>query len=162
MRTDNNQIIADRSERPSIEIEDGLVYKPDHSSFEGTYPDELCVQRVKKTWCTILETDFLLIPRTDFVLKKEFDPTSARYHMSCSFTSACGRYAFWRLLNEQAPEVQFLLETAHMSNRFRDYESFVESVTEPAQAQRTAWLRSVMRGIESAIESVRDLIRTRS
>jgi hypothetical protein len=36
------------------------------------------------------------------------------YKVRCDFQTACGRYAFWRLTHHQAPEVQFLLETAHL------------------------------------------------
>ena len=38
------------------------------------------------------------------------------FTLQCEFVSACGRYAFWRLTNNQAPEAQYLIETAHIPN----------------------------------------------
>ena len=36
-----------------------------------------------------------------------FDNSESKYFvLNCYFTSACGRYAFWRLINNQAPEAE--------------------------------------------------------
>jgi len=140
----------------AIEIENGLTYNPDQISIEGAYADELSVQRVKKTWCTILETDFLLIPKTDFELQKEQNSDTGNFTIKCCFTSACGRYAFWRLLNEQAPEVQFLLETAHESHRFQDYRSFIDSVTTPEPKQKKTLSNRLVLGLIEQLDGIRD------
>ena len=70
------------------------------------------------------EMNFLLEDIHDFRVKVAFDNEDSRYRVQCNFTSACGRYAFWRLTHHQAPEVQFALETAHLphvaSMRFVD------------------------------------------
>jgi hypothetical protein len=155
MRHDTPTLSNSTSNGVAIEIENGLTYNPDQISIEGAYPDELSVQRVKKTWCTILETDFLLIPKTDFEFNKEQNTDAENFTIKCRFTSACGRYAFWRLLNEQAPEVQFLLETAHESHRFQDYRSFIESVTSPEPQTQKALSHRLLIGLIDQLDSIR-------
>lgn len=145
----------------TIEIENGLTYNADQVSIEGAYSDEISLQRVKKTWCTILETDFLLIPKTDFQFQKVQNPNTGNFGIKCVFTSACGRYAFWRLLNEQVPEVQFLLETAHESHRFRDYHSFIESVTSSDLKDKKPLIQRILIKLIKQLDGLRDFFEMR-
>jgi hypothetical protein len=80
---------------------------------EGLYADELSAHRARKTWARILESSFLLDLEYDFkvVVDRENEPY---YSVRCDFNSACGRYAFWRLTHNQAPEIQYILRTAHI------------------------------------------------
>ena len=80
----------------------------------GTYADQLSAYRAKKAWIDALESFFLLEQGRDFRLAISSDLEGATYILSCSFLSACGRYAFWRLTNDQALEAQIVLETAHI------------------------------------------------
>ena len=97
---------------PAVSL--GLWYDAERLILEGIYLDEVSAYRAKKSWIKSFELNFLLEEIHDFKVKVGFEPDSARYHVQCTFTSACGRYAFWRLTHHQAPEVQFALETAHL------------------------------------------------
>lgn len=92
----------------------GLWYDSDRLILEGIYLDEVTAYRARKRWIEALETNFLLEERHDFTIKVRLSSGSGHYSVRCGFASACGRYAFWRLTHHQAPEVQFLLETAHL------------------------------------------------
>ena len=64
--------------------------------------------RGRKGWSEILGTHFLLENDRDFsltVLLSENSETE-EFKLKCEFESACGRYAFWRLINHQAPEAE--------------------------------------------------------
>lgn len=91
-----------------------LTFDPDALSLQGEYGDELSAYRARKCWIETLETCFLLDRGTDYKIKAVSDATTGSFKISCVFESACGRYAFWRLTNHQAPEAQYLLETAHI------------------------------------------------
>jgi hypothetical protein len=92
----------------------GLWYDADRLVLEGIYLDEITAYRARKRWIKTLESNFLLEEQHDFRIKVSLAPDSGRYQVRCDFTSACGRYAFWRLTHHQAPDVQCLLETAHL------------------------------------------------
>lgn len=146
-----------QEQRPAIEIEGGLTYNADLLSIEGTYSDELSRHRARKTWCTVLETDFLLIPGADFQFSVQPTTEANQYKIACSFKSACGRYAFWRLINEQVPEVQFLLETAHMSHRFKDYNTLIAEMETPPARRLEVLMRSLQRIIDSTTNQLKQL-----
>jgi hypothetical protein len=57
---------------------------------------------------------FLLDEGLDFSLKVKLLRVGSYFKVQCVFLTACGRYAFWRLTNHQALEVQCILETAHL------------------------------------------------
>lgn len=99
----------------------GLWYDSDRLLLEGIYLDEITAYRARKKWIEALETNFLLEERHDFTIKVRRAARGEHYSVRCGFASACGRYAFWRLTHHQAPEVQFLLETAHLPHV--DFES---------------------------------------
>ena len=107
----------------------GLWYDAEKLILEGIYLDEVSAYRARRSWIKTFELNFLLEEIHDFKVKVVFDRDEGRYHVQCTFTSACGRYAFWRLTHHQAPEVQFTLETAHLPHvtSLR----FVEPTVEP-------------------------------
>jgi len=82
----------------------------------GTYQDELSLHRAKKNWTNILESNFLLEPEYDYSLSHSSLLKEGNFALQCHFLTACGRYAFWRLTNDQAPEAQYMIETAHIPN----------------------------------------------
>ena len=57
-------------------------------------------------WQAILASHFLLEPDRDYELRTHCSLDDEQFVLSCSFLSACGRYAFWRLVNRQAPEAE--------------------------------------------------------
>jgi hypothetical protein len=92
----------------------GLWYDADRLVLSGVYMDEVTAYRARKRWIDALEKNFLLEERHDFSIKVRPAYRGRHFKVRCDFLTACGRYAFWRLTNHQAPEVQFLLETAHL------------------------------------------------
>ncbi len=91
-----------------------ICYDPENVLLEGWYPDELSAYRARTVWKQTLSHHFLLEYEEDFQLSIERNKTGDVFQLSCTFYTACARYAFWRITNEQAPEVQYLLETAHI------------------------------------------------
>ena len=106
----------------------GLWYDAEKLILEGIYLDEISAYRARRSWIKTFEMNFLLEEIHDFKVKVVLDDDEGRYHVQCTFTSACGRYAFWRLTHHQAPEVQFTLETAHLPHV--NAMSFVEPTLE--------------------------------
>jgi hypothetical protein len=92
----------------------GLWYDPDRLIVEGVYHDEVTAYRARKRWIEALEHNFLLEESHDFSLKVRRSRGGKHFRVRCDFLTACGRYAFWRLTHHQAPEVQLILETAHL------------------------------------------------
>ena len=102
--------------------EPGVCFDPEEAILEGVYIDELSAYRAKKGWVKALEVNFLLEDKHDFSIKVIAGTDSKRFQLKCEFESACGRYAFWRLTHNQAPEAQYVIETAHIpdSEKSRD------------------------------------------
>ncbi len=96
------------------EIQNGVRFDSEAVTLFGIYKDELSLFRAKKSWTEILESNFLLEPSYDYTLNKIARLSENSFILQCSFLTACGRYAFWRLTNDQAPEAQYLIETAHI------------------------------------------------
>lgn len=119
------------------EIGLGLWYDAEKLILEGIYSDEVSAYRARKSWIKTFEMNFLLEETHDFRVKVGWDSDDGRYHVQCAFTSACGRYAFWRLTHHQAPEVQFCLETAHLPHltTVRFTEAEIDHVTEESPPQ---------------------------
>jgi hypothetical protein len=92
----------------------GLWYDSERLMLEGVYLDEVTAYRARKGWIEAFETNFLLEDRIDFRVRVVQLAQKGRFGVTCEFLTACGRYAFWRLTHHQAPEVQFILETAHL------------------------------------------------
>ena len=97
-----------------IEAMDGVCFDPNGLALHGLYSDELSAHRARKGWVETLESSFFLETGEDFELKVHGDLGRGRFVLSCEFLSASARYAFWRLTHQQAPEAQYLIETAHV------------------------------------------------
>ncbi len=84
----------------------GLIFDADNVSLFGKYEDELSAWRAKETWKEVLHDYFLLEPERDYEITIVSDLTTLTFCIKTEFSSACGRYAFWRLINHQAPEAE--------------------------------------------------------
>ena len=113
-------------QRPKYDFE-GVCFDPEEIALEGSYSDELSLYRAKKNWSQTLESAFLLESGRDFVFETTRGIEKPRYILKCVFTTACGRYAFWRLTNNQAPEAQYEIETAHIPNSASRHEDFISA-----------------------------------
>jgi hypothetical protein len=92
----------------------GLWYDSDRLVIEGVYCDEVTAYRARKRWIEAFRIHFLLDEGLDFSLKVRLLRSGKYFKVRCSFLTACGRYAFWRLTHHQALDVQCILETAHL------------------------------------------------
>ncbi len=95
---------------------EGVCFDPDDITLLGVYSDELSLFRAKSGWTKVLESNFMLEDTHDFSIEIVKDYESLRFRLACRFNTACGRYAFWRITNYQAPEAQYEIETAHIPN----------------------------------------------
>ena len=93
-----------------------ILFDKDTITLFARYHDELSAHRSKRVWVETFESHFLLEQGTDYQLevKKEDTELETFFVLRCKFISACARYAFWRITNQQAPEAQYVLETAHI------------------------------------------------
>lgn len=80
----------------------------------ATYSDQLSAYRARRLWTEAFESQFLLDTGHDFRLEICSNLTEHSFALTCEFLTACGRYAFWRLTHNQAPDIQYLVETAHI------------------------------------------------
>jgi hypothetical protein len=108
----------------------GLWYDPERLVIEGVYQDEVTAYRARRRWIEALEKNFLLEESLDFSLKVRRSRGGRNFRVRCDFLTACGRYAFWRLTHHQAPEVQFLLETAHLPHSIPSFARVEEGFEE--------------------------------
>jgi hypothetical protein len=110
---------------PVVWEPEGVCFDPTNATLCGFYADEISAHRAKRLWGNTLELHFLLDTNIDFDVKVKrtiSDPSedsdntdgTLKFQLTCSFKTACARYAFWRLTNHQAPEAQYLIETAHI------------------------------------------------
>lgn len=86
----------------------------ERSLITGHYSHELSLYRAKKLWEQVLEEYFLLDRNTDFLLQTKINHEKGEFSLWCFFTSACGRYACWRVSHQHAPEALALIEIAHI------------------------------------------------
>lgn len=96
----------------SQRVTDGLLFDAEGITLISRFSDELSAYRARRQWVDILGSYFLLEKGRDFEMSVLANPESEYFVLNCFFTSACGRYAFWRLINEQAPEAESKL-SAH-------------------------------------------------
>ena len=108
-----------------LEEESCILFDPERVTLDGVYSDELSAHRAKRGWIDALESYFLLDHRKDFSVSVRRAIEHSRFALTCNFTSACARYAFWRLTNQQAPEAQYLIETAHVPRGDSQHERFI-------------------------------------
>ncbi|MGI6524765.1 MAG: hypothetical protein ACOX2O_05650 [Bdellovibrionota bacterium] len=101
------------SQPPQPTFIDGVSFDTENITLHGIYSDELSAYRAKKMWIETFEDIFLLEQNHDISLSihREED---GRFLLLCEFLTACARYAFWRVTNNQAPEAQYSIETAHI------------------------------------------------
>lgn len=111
----------------NLPLSPGVSFDPDSVTLLGVYLDELSAFRAKKGWIEALEGNFLLDYNHDFSLRHEAVLHEGRFVVVCSFLTACGRYAFWRLTNSQSPEAQYLIETAHIPNSEACHQQFISA-----------------------------------
>ena len=93
----------------------GVSFDLERLRLEGYYSDQLSAYRAKKLWIAAFEKSFLLDFSHDFDIEVHSDLQALTFHLRCDFLTACGRYAFWRLTHNQAPDVQEIVETAHLA-----------------------------------------------
>lgn len=110
-QSSDNQVIELIQELSSS---NAVFFDGEKVSLIGTYADQLSAYRAKRSWVETLETFFLLEEGRDLKFMVDSDLESQSHILRCNFLSACARYAFWRLTNEQAIEAQYILETAHI------------------------------------------------
>lgn len=92
-----------------------IIFDVEAVTIEAHYSDELSAHRAKRIWIETLESHFLLDEESDYLIGiQDITEDDQCFALLCHFSSACARYAFWRLTNEQAPEAQYVLETAHI------------------------------------------------
>ncbi len=116
MSADSKECVAPKSVTQIIDFENfvpEVSFDLERIVLEGYYADELSAYRAKKTWARTLETSFLLDLDFDFKIVVEHTEQPF-YSVRCDFSTACGRYAFWRLTHNQAPEIQYIIRTAHI------------------------------------------------
>lgn len=94
--------------------DNGVCFDPENTVLKGYYCDEISAYRARKLWVEALEYNFLLEYGQDFHISIEGDAEIELFVLNCEFLTACARYAFWRITNHQAPEVQYVIETAHI------------------------------------------------
>jgi hypothetical protein len=93
----------------------GLVFDADNIALVGKFTDEISAYRARRSWIDVTKNYFLLESKRDFEMTIRYSEDGL-YVVSCAFHSACGRYAFWRLVNRQAPEAEAKLYTPNMLN----------------------------------------------
>lgn len=124
MQTDlTNTQLPDLTEE--ISRAHSVCFDADKIRLEGKYADQLSAYRARKIWRETLLNYFLLEPEHDFTLHVDSDATTSIFTLNCDFTSACARYCFWRLTNDQTPEAQYLIETAHIPQSDSHREEFL-------------------------------------
>jgi hypothetical protein len=96
-------------------------------TLDGHFKDELSAYRTRKEWEYTLHEYFLLEKDRDYSMEVTSAPEIENHNLRCVFTSACGRYAFWRLINDQAPEAKFQLKQGNSINK-RTAESILKAL----------------------------------
>ena len=94
----------------------GLVFDADTITLSGKFLDELSAYRARKRWKELFASYFLLENDRDFEMSVKPSQSGAHHLLVCSFCSACGRYAFWRMINKQAPDAEARLYAPNMIN----------------------------------------------
>lgn len=129
-----SQVVELKEEITSFQ---GVCFDPDEVCLEGYYSDEITAYRSKKNWVKILESNFLLDLKQDFKLKVQ--QQEKMFVLKCEFLSACGRYAFWRLTNNQAPEAQYQIETSHIPDCETKMDDFI-AAPDLQPADQKSWI----------------------
>lgn len=104
--------VVENAKLPSVTT--GVVFDSEKMAVQGVYRDQLAAYRARKLWSSVLQKNFLLEVDHDFSLEVNSNLDTQVFVLRCDFLTACGRYAFWRLTHSQAPEVQYIMEIAHV------------------------------------------------
>lgn len=101
--------------RAEVEIPyfEGVCFDPDTYTIHGNYNDEVSAHRAKKCWLEAFNQHFNIEKDSDLHIFVE-PSNCGSFLLNCRFASASAKYAFWKCTNNQAPEVQYVLETAHI------------------------------------------------
>ncbi len=108
-----------------ISLPGDVCFDPESLSLHGFYKDQLSAYRARNIWIETLQDCFLLDRDHDFKIEIQSEIPKTLFTVRCDFLSACARYAFWRLTNHQAPEVQYIIETAHIPDTEANQSNFV-------------------------------------
>ena len=114
----------------------GLIYDADGVTLLGKFSDELSAHRAKKQWAEVLGSYFLLETERDYDMWVTSNIADNYFVVSCCFVSACGRYAFWRLINHQAPEAEERLSGSSDASAKR----FLKSKRLAEQEDQSTWV----------------------
>ena len=88
----------------------GLHFSSDSASLISCYSNQLAAYRARKQWKEILQNYFLLDNERDYQISVARSVQNKNHFIvTCEFDSACGRYAFWRIINNQSPEAEHML-----------------------------------------------------
>lgn len=120
-------LVSTKTSQPSLDSLhcERVCFDGENACLEGTYGDELSAHRAKRIWVDTLLGYFLLEKEQDIRVRVLPIPDGQLFKLKCEFTSACARYAFWRLTNGQTPEVQYLIETAHVPQSENRWEELI-------------------------------------
>lgn len=135
------------SDLSSSRHDDGLIFDAEGVTLLAQFGDELSAYRARRAWMQVMGSYFLLERGRDFEMSVLSSPESGHHVLNCFFTSACGRYAFWRLINEQAPEAESKLMDSGVQQRKNPgyLTSIWSSLCEPRPAPR------VLRGEDTTL-----------
>lgn len=103
--------------KENIHGKPGLIFDADTVTLIGKFTDEFSAHRGKKQWMEVLAHYFLLERKRDYETEVGQIEGTEFFFLRCTFESACGRYAFWRLVNHQAQEAEQKLYSANMVNK---------------------------------------------
>lgn len=135
---------------------EGVSFDPEHITLEGAYTDQLSAYRARKVWLETFESNFLLEAGHDFSLSVCSSFEDNKFALKCQFLTACARYAFWRLTNNQAPEAQYIIETAHIPNAELRHDDFLQ-VPDLKSVHEAAIIAGVERATREVEESTNSL-----
>ena len=90
-----------------------INFHPTVPQFTGVYSNEIRRQYAKRSWEKELGSNFLLDRGHDYELVKY--EGCGYYKLLCDFKTACGRYAYWRLTNDKAPDSLAIIAAAHVA-----------------------------------------------
>lgn len=139
-------------------LSEGVTFDPQETSLQGSYVDELSAYRARKGWAEALEAHFLLDAEQDFQTEVKSDLDRNVFTLNCYFHSACARYAFWRLTNNQAPEAQYLIETAHIPQCEAHLDDFIRAPDMMSKLEANSALLGRLNSSTSAMEECSSLI----
>ncbi|HMO01419.1 MAG TPA: hypothetical protein PKD37_04670 [Oligoflexia bacterium] len=95
-----------------------IYFSKENLTIFAKYQDEISAYRARRKWLKTLDEYFFLDDASDFILQQARSSGEDEYYLICQFVSPAARYAFFRLVNLQALEAQYQLETAHHGKVF--------------------------------------------